>query len=274
MLLRLTLAFCVAQVCAFPLSARTVEDLSRLLRLDEVIEVMRDEGLAYGRDLEAELFPGTGGARWDGVVDGIYDSAAMLRRFEAVFGPEMAADPQALQASLDFFGSERGQQIVELELAARRALLDDAVEEAAKARVEEMRRSDDPRLDLITRYAEANDLIEQNVAGALNSNLAFYRGMLAGGAFEGGLSEGDMLADVWSQEAEIRADTQDWLLPFLALAYDPLSDDDLQAYVAFSETPPGQTLNSALFSGFDRLFGTISEDLGRAAAQMIASQDL
>jgi hypothetical protein len=274
MLLRLTLALGLAQFCAFPLAARTVEDLSRLLRLDEVMEVMRDEGLAYGSDLEAELFPGAGGARWDGMVSGIYDSAAMLRRFEAVFGPDMAADPVALEASIDFFGSARGQQIVELELAARRALLDEAVEEAAKARVEEMRRSDDPRLDLVTRYAEANDLIEQNVAGALNSNLAFYRGMLAGGAFEGGLTESDMLADVWSQEAEIRGETQDWLLPFLTLAYDPLSDEDLQDYVAFSETPAGQTLNTALFAGFDVLFGTISEELGRAAAQMIASQDL
>lgn len=274
MLLRLTLALGLAQICAFPLAARTVEDLARLLRLDEVMGVMRDEGLAYGRDLEAELFPGAGGARWGGMVEGIYDSDAMLRQFEDVFRTEMAADPVALEASLDFFGTELGQQIVELELAARRALLDEAVEEAAKARVEDMRRSDDPRLELITRYAEVNDLIEQNVAGALNSNLAFYRGMVAGGAFEGGLSESDMLAEVWSQEAEIRTDTQDWLLPFLTLAYDPLSDDDLQAYVAFSELPPGQTLNSALFAGFDMLFGTLSEDLGRAAAQMISGQDL
>jgi hypothetical protein len=274
MLNRFALAFGLAQFCAFPVAAEGVEDLSRLLRLDEVMAVMRDEGLDYGRDLEAELFPGTGGVRWTGAVGDIYDSDAMLRRFEQVFAPRMAADPEALDATLDFFGSERGQRIVELEIAARRALLDEAVEEVAEARVEEMRRTDDPRLDLITRYAEVNDLIEQNVAGALNSNLAFYRGMVEGGAFEGGLTEDEMLADVWSREGEIRDDTADWLLPFLAMAYDPLSDDDLRAYVAFSETAPGQTLNAALFASFDALFGDLSRDLGRAAAQMISSQDL
>lgn len=274
MLHRYVLALGLLHVCAFPVAAGSVEELTRLLRLDEVMAVMRDEGLKYGGDLEGELFPAAGGARWAAAVDDIYDSGAMLRRFEQVFAPGMAADPQALDATLDFFGSERGQRIVELEIAARRALLDEAVEEVAEARVQEMRSTDDPRLDLILRYAEVNDLIEQNVAGALNSNLAFYRGMVEGGAFEGGLTESEMLADVWSREEEVRNDTEEWLLPFLAMAYDPLTDDDLLAYVAFSGTPPGQTLNTALFAGFDALFEALSRDLGRAAAQMMSGQDL
>lgn len=274
MLLRTAFVLGITQVCAFPIAARTTDELSRLLRIADVMAVMRDEGVVYGSDLQAELFPGADEARWQGVVAGIYETGAMQQRFDAVFGPEMAANPAALEATLEFFASERGQQIVELELAARRALLDEAVEEVAKARVDEMRRDDDPRLRTITRYADANDLVELNVAGALNANLAFYRGMVSGGAFEGGLTESEMLADVWSQETEVRRETQEWLFPFLTLAYQPLSDDDLRAYLRFSETPPGQVLNAALFAGFDAVFEALSQDLGLAAAQMMSSQDL
>lgn len=274
MLQRITLVFCVVLASAVPLSAGTTADLVRLLRIEDVMEVMREEGLEYGADLQAELFPGSGAARWPGLVADIYQTDAMLRRFDDVFGPEMAADPVALTASLDFFASEQGRRIVELELAARRALLDEAVEEVARAQVARMRRDDDPRVRMITRFAEANDLVERNVAGALNANLAFYKGMVVGGAFEGGLTEGEILADVWSQEPEVRREIDEWLFPFLAMAYQPLSDDDLRAYLAFSETPSGQVLNAALFAGFDAMFADISRDLGLAAALMMSGQDL
>jgi hypothetical protein len=274
MLLRFARSFCVVLASALPLSAETTGDLTRLLRIDDMMEVMRDEGLDYAADLQSELFPGAGTPRWLGLVADIYATDAMLQRFDAAFGAEMATDPAALRASLDFFATEQGQRIVELELAARRALLDEAVEEVAQAQVAELRRDDDPRLGMITRFAEVNDLIEQNVAGALNANLAFYRGMVAGGAFEGGLTEREILADVWSQEAEVRRETEKWLFPFLAMAYQPLSDDDLRAYLAFSESPAGQALNAALFAGFDATFEAISQDLGLAAAQMMSSQDL
>jgi hypothetical protein len=93
---------------------------------------------------------------------------------------------------------------------------------------------------MLRRFAEANDLIESNVAGALNANLAFLKAMAeaGGGGTVGGDAEA-MLAEVWGQEAAVRAETEAWLFPFLALAYQPLSDSDLEAYVAFSETPEG-----------------------------------
>jgi hypothetical protein len=254
--------------------AGTPEDLGRLLRLDDVMAVMREEGLAYGTELEAELFPGVGGARWQGMVDAIYDAGAMRRDFDAVFGPQMAADPGAMAETILFLDSDRGQRIVGLEIEARRALLDQAVEDAARVRLDAMRRDGDARLDLIERFAEVNDLIEQNVSGALNANLGFYRGLASGGLFEEAMTESDMLAEVWSQEPQVRADTRDWLFPFLALAYQPLSDADLEAYIDFSETAGGQALNAAMFAGFDRVFSAISEDLGAAAAQVMSGEDI
>jgi hypothetical protein len=274
MMLRCLLWSALLSAAATPLPADTVEDLGRVLRLDEMIDVMRAEGIAYGAELEGELFPGAGGARWQEMVDAIYDTGAMRDGFDRVFGPRLAAEPAALAQAVDFFASDRGQRIVTLEIEARRALLDGAVEDAARLRVEEMRREDDPRLELITRFVEVNDLIEQNVSGALNANLGFYRGLSAGGAFDAPMSDGEMLSEVWSQEAQVRSDAEDWVYPFLALAHEPLSDEDLRAYIVYSETASGQALNGAMFAAFDVVFTAISEQLGAAAARLMFGQDI
>lgn len=252
----------------------TAERLARVLLIPEVIAVMRDEGIEYGLSMEDELFPGRGGSDWAVAVDLIYDAATMQRRFETVFAAELGDDAALAAAIEGFFGDDRGQRILTLEVEARRALMDDAVEDAARARAEEMAAADDPRMAALKRFAEINDLVESNVMGALNANLAFYRGMAEGGAFGDDMTEEQMLSDVWAQEPDIRSETEDWLYPYLAMAYGPLPDEDLAAYSAFSETPEGKRMNAALFAAFDAVFVAISRDLGRAAARQLMGQDI
>lgn len=252
----------------------TVARLSSVLLIPDVIAVMRDEGVDYGLSIEDELFPGRGGADWARAIDLIYDAPTMQRRFEAVMGAQMGDDAALVQAIEGFFATDRGQRILRLEVEARRALMDEAVEDAARARAEEMAAADDPRMAALRRFAEVNDLVESNVMGALNANLAFYRGMAEGGAFGDDMTEDQMLSDVWAQEPAIRAETEDWLYPFLAMAYGPLGDDDIAAYTAFSETAEGRRMNAALFAAFDAVFVAISRDLGRAAARQMIGQDI
>lgn len=251
-----------------------VAALTEAMRIGEVMSIMREEGVEYGGTLEEEMFPGRGGSEWRAVVGLIYDTATMRSRFDAVFAREMVADPEAMAAATEFFTSDLGARIIELEIEARRALLEDAVEEAARVMAEDMMAGGEPRMDALQAFAETNDLIESNVSGALNANLAFYKGLAEGGALEDDIPEDQMLADVWSQEPEVRADTEDWLYSYLALAYQPLSDDDLAAYHAFSDTPAGQKLNAALFAAFDEMFTQMSFDLGRAAARQMQGEDI
>ena len=128
--------------------------------------------------------------------------------------------------------------------------------------------------DLVTQFIDANDLIETNVVGAMNSNYAFYQGLLAGGAFPYELTEEQVLADVWGQEPEIRQNTTEWLYSFFILAYQPLPQEDLETYIAFSETEAGAALNDALFAAFDGMFEDISQALGLAASRYMGGQDL
>ena len=255
-------------------TAVTAADLSRILQIPGIIAVMRLEGLEYGRSLEAEMFPGRGGDAWGATVALVYDEPTMLKRFQAAFATALEGDPASRTAVAAWFDTTLGQKILTLEIEARRALMDKAVEAAAQARADQMVADADPRMTALRDFAVANDLIEENVQGALNANLGFYQGMGQAGAFGNDMTEEQMLADVWGQESDIRTETEAWLFPFLALAYAPLSDADLQGYTDFSRTPAGQRMNTALFAAFDAVFVQISRDLGRAVAHQMTGDDI
>jgi hypothetical protein len=175
---------------------------------------------------------------------------------------------------VDFFASDLGQRVVELEIEARRALLDDASEEASKVAWAELQASGGPRLEALERFVTVNDLVESNFSGALNANLAFYRGMDEGGAFGGEMTEEQMLSDVWAQEPEVRESTTEWVYSYLNLAYGPLSDEDLDTYTAFSDSEPGRKVNRALFAAYGEVFNPISTALGVAVARQLQGQDI
>lgn len=243
-----------------------------LLMLPDIISVMREEGMSYGATIGQDLFAGPPSDDWQAKVSHIYDFDVMVGIVREDF--ETSLSDVDLTPMIDFFGSDQGQMIIGLEVSARTALLDDAVEEASEEMAAAAIADDDPRMALVQEFVAVNNLIETNVAGALNSNLSFYGGLVDGGAFGGALSEEDILTDVWGQESEIRDNTTEWIHSFLFMAYQPLDDEDLHAYIAFSETDAGTDINRAMFESFDRLFNGISRSLGRAAATEMTSQEL
>lgn len=274
-MLRHTAAAVLSLALAMPVfaqSAARVDPVLDALAMPELLTIMREEGLGYGARLEADMFPGKGRAGWSQTLEGIYSVERMEAAIRAGMDTELAGTD--LAPILDFFGSEQGVRIVELELAARRAMLDEAVEEAATVAWRELESTGSPRWSLLTEFAAVNDLIESNVAGALTSNYAFYTGLIDGRALGPGMTEEEVLGDVWSQEPSIREDTVNWVYSFTALAYQPLSDGELQAYLDFMATDEGRALNAALFSAFNALFADISRDLGLGAARYLAGQDI
>jgi hypothetical protein len=260
--------------CVAPgLNAATEAELETLfdaIGAPELMQIMREEGLEQAEDLRDEMFPGRGGSGWTAIAGRVYDTDRMTATLRAKFDAELADTDIA--PLVQFFTSERGREIVRLELEGRRALMQPGVEDAARETFERLEDDADPRVGQIQRFVVANDLIELNVMGAMNASLAFFQGMAAGGGFD--LGEEQMLSEVWSQEADIRDDTTGWLYAYLIFAYQPLDDADLDAYSALSETAAGRGLNRALFAGFDRVFVDISFSLGQAVSQFMTSEDL
>ncbi|KQB97997.1 ribosomal protein L21 [Loktanella sp. 1ANDIMAR09] len=262
----------VAPLWAQGRDADKVDQLFDALGMPQLIEIMREEGLAYGETLATDMLPGGRSAEWSMAVSAIYDVEMMTEEVRGVLGEALEGDD--VDAMLAFFTSEQGVRIVGLEISARRALLDDAVEEASKENAAIAMMDETPRFQMVQDFIDANDLIEANVIGALNSNYAFYTGLIDGGAMPAGITLETALQDVWAQEPMVRADTVEWLFSFLLMAYQPLSDEELEAYLAFSRSDAGQDMTNALFEAFNGMFDDISRALGLASSRFMLTQEL
>ncbi len=257
-----------------PAVAADIKALTETMQFAELVGILRQEGLDYGTQLEADMFPGAGGQGWQATMALIYDAPRMEAALGEALTRELAKSPGDIADMQAFFGSDLGQKVLKLEIEARRTLLDDAAEEAARIAWEDLGSGETARVEQLERFVASNDLIESNVMGALNASLAFYQGMQEGGAFGGEMTEEQMLTDVWGQEADVRQQTTEWLFPYLTLAYGPLTDEELDSYIAFSESAQGQVLNAALFVAFDEVFTPISRALGVAVARQMSGQDI
>jgi hypothetical protein len=244
------------------------------MQLDDLFIVLREEGLAYGADLEADMFPSGGGHGWNQAVAEIYDTPRLRANFNQQLRAGLASDPKAMAEIVDFFGSDLGRRIVALEIGARRAMLDETSEDAARVAADKGRATRDPRFRQIDRFIEVSDLIEMNVAGSLSGTLAYLTGLNEAGVNGEILPAEDIIRQVWDQEAQIRDDTGNWLQSYLGLAYAPLTEAEMDRYIAFWETPAGQRLNAVLFTAFNQVFSGVSRSLGHAAGQAMLGQDI
>lgn len=241
-----------------------------VLRLPEVTQLLSNEGLGYADILNAEMLNGQGGAGWYLQVAAIYDPVRMVEIVRTELESELTSTQ--VEEAIAFYGSALGNKIVRFENSARATIQDADVEEAARARYLGLEGTDDPRLALVDRYIASGDMVNRNLSSALNSNVQFLRGLVEGGAIE--MSEDEILADVSSDIEATRADTTSWLFGFLLLAYSPLNDAELEAYITFSNTKAGQTLNRALFTGFGMAYDGISYALGSTIALNMTAQEL
>ncbi|WP_342075692.1 DUF2059 domain-containing protein [Yoonia sp. SS1-5] len=252
--------------------AEKTDALFAVLGLDDILSIMRTEGLAYGETIAADMFPGNGGPQWNAMVSQIYDEQMMFEEVRGALGEELEGDD--IDAMLAFFSTPLGEKIIGLEVSARRALLDDAVEAASKDSAAIAMADETDAYLRVKEFVTVNDLIETNVVGALNSNYAFYMGLMDGGAMPESMTPDTALNDIWSQEDQIRADTTEWIYSFLLMAYQPLTADELRAYTKFSQTEAGKDMNAALFVAFNGMFDDISRSLGLAASRFLISQEL
>ena len=246
--------------------------LAELVRVGDIARILRDEGLAHAADIAENMFPDRSANAWTLTVDGIYDAPSMQMQMEEALAEALSADEA--EPIIEFLGSDLGQKIVGLELTAREAYAEDSVEDAAKDAWAIIDDENTTRAQMIDRFVEVNDLLEENVASGLTANYEFLAGLNEGGAFPEPMSDDMMLAEAYSSEGELRSDTEEWLGSFLNLAYDALTDAELSDYIAFSATKAGRDFNRALFAGFDAMYDGISRALGRAAAVEMVSQDI
>lgn len=245
-------------------------ELAELTQVGPLLQIVATEGARHGLGLEESLFPGRGGAEWAGLVARIQSPERLKQILDDAFREAMReADLAAVHG---FFSSDLGRRVAAREVASRRSMLDadaerDAMRASAGGGAEPIDASIDTLIDEL-------DLVANNVSGGLNANYAFYRGLGDGGALRKRMTETEMLAMVWGQEPDIRRATSRWLRAHLTLAYGVLSDDEMDRYVGFMSSPEGRRYSAAMFEGFGVVFERTSYELGRAAADFMARQDI
>lgn len=244
--------------------------LFEALMQPDVIAIMSAEGIDYAGQIADEMLMGHVSDHWSTVISQLYDPQQMEEAAFAAFERSLAG--QDVDAMLAFYATDPGRQSVLLEVDARRAVSDPDILDAATAAAIDAHGT--PRFDQITAYIEVNDLIEKNISAALNDNYAFLLGLYDGGAMDGQTSPESLISDVWAQEAELRSSTSEWVYGFMNMAYQPLSDADLDRLIAFSHTEAGQGVNRALFDAYSTLYEEISRALGLQVAQMMMVSEL
>lgn len=269
-MIRILLLSLALPVGAWAASPEELERLHEALSSDELMQILSEEGIEQSQDLQAEMFPGRGGVGWAATANRIYAPERLERIFRDAFAA--ALEDNDMASVLEFYEGETGSKIARLEIDARRAIMSEDVENAAREAFQQIEDDGSPRVDLLETFADLNDLVDRNVTGALNASLAFYRGLASGDGFD--MSEEQMLGEVWGQEADIREDTTGWIFGYMTFAYETLSDDELRAYVDMAGTEAGGDLNRALFAGFDAVFLDVSYALGQATARFSVGDEL
>lgn len=239
------------------------------LKLSELIHIMRSEGLEYAATLNIEMLNGQGSAVWEDQIGAIYDTQLMSE----VVRKEIATIPEnQLRQINQFYGSNLGAKIVDLEIAARIAMTDNDIRNIAEDNYQIALAQDPKSLLQVNLIVSEGDLIERNVTAALTSNYRFYLGLVDGGSFDA--SEQEVIEQTWEQEDEIRLNTVKWMMGYLLLSYQSLDEAEMIELINFKKTRAGRALNAAIFDGFGAMYGDISYTLGRAVALNIVVPDL
>ena len=116
------------------------------------------------------------------------------------------------------------------------------------------------------------ELVEQNLKGAFASQYGFLTELSK--ATDINLSQDQILSLLSGSEEDLRKEVTDWLMGYSYMAYQPLSDDDLQLYLDFLATTSGKALNGALFNVFNALSVKTSSALGELIALLREARDL
>ncbi|MEL6466245.1 MAG: hypothetical protein AAFQ58_14870 [Pseudomonadota bacterium] len=236
-----------------------VDRLIDAMGVPQLIAAFVTEGVEAGESIDDAFLNGQGGAVWADTVGQLYDAQRMEAELRTTMAEEL--EPEVAAQALLFFESEMGARIIDLEVQARQAFLDEMVEETAKATPE-------AQGEAVTDFLLIRDLIERNTDVAVAAQAAFLEGFSETSGRAGDAPDMDQL------RARILVDTESWLRGYNALVQSAMTEDEIEIYTAFWDTEVGSAIDDALFAGFGQSYNTLSYALGQAAGHLAPQNEL
>ena len=210
---------------------------------------------------------------WDQAAKEAFPSDALFEEITA--NMDGLLDEDVLGPSRAFLLSDLGRRVTALEEQAQSAELSmDVINEEGAQILSDLIRTSAGRLDDYKRLIDALGAIDSETASAMNLNYAIQLGMSQSGKLPFSLSEAEILSLVASQEDSIRAQIREQIYINFAYTYYDLSDEDLEAYIAFLTSRAGRSLYSAIQVATETVVSQRATIFGRRLMELQGIQEL
>ena len=247
------------------------DKLFKALHMDEIVEIIRAEGIEEAtRTAEIYLRSKGKNGTFRSDIDILYDPKNLSTFL--VEGIANRLSKKDVELVLVFYNGSLGAKIAQLEASARLAISDNAIKSMAIETAKSAGSKDLQRYKMLKENINELELVEYNMKGALASQYGFLTALSRSADIN--LSQDRILSMLSGSEEELREEVSAWLMGYSYMAYQPLSDDDLQLYLDFLMSTSGKALNAALFDVFNALSVKTASALGGFIASSRQARDL
>ena len=212
------------------------------------------------------------GTLWQRTADDVFDVAQMQTMALDIL--EQTLSDELLSHAAEFYASDLGQRLVEVENAAH--MLEDTTEkkDVGQALVTDWTQSGNARLGLFERMTQASGSIETSLAMHQELQVRFLLAASAAGVLPFRLDEGALRALMKENEEEVAGLILESSLAGSAFTYRDFSDDELESYVTALEHPQMQQVYELLAAVQFEITVDRFEQLAFRLADLVAGEDL
>ncbi len=182
--------------------------------------------------------PGVFGSEWTRVSGEVFDVPLMHDMALDILEETLSDD--LLAHAAEFYASDLGQRLVEVENASHMHEDDDAKREAGRALVGDWVQDANPRLEIIRRMNAAIDSTGTGARAFQEIQFRFLIAASAAGILELNVDPEDLRAMLAADEDRLRLALRESGLAGAAYTYESLSDEDLTTYAEALEHPKMQ----------------------------------
>lgn len=205
---------------------------------------------------------------WAVAVEGIFDADRLVAAAEAEM--EGKFTEVELRDLYTYFSSPLGRQVTALEIAEAESDQTDAREAEGNRLWKNLETEDPDRLALYVRMIEGLDALDTAEVVALNTVYGLMVGMFA----EAGVpvTPEATRALIKAATADLRQDVEKTVRASAALTYRDLSNEDLEKYVEFLETPAGARYYSIAQQALDSVLSRSARELGSRLVKAVGTR--
>ncbi|EDQ04634.1 hypothetical protein OIHEL45_13075 [Sulfitobacter indolifex HEL-45] len=267
------MAFVVLVALALPLRAAERGALERFLEVtgfDVALDSIRlsADSAPEMLGLQTEDF----GSEWSRLVQDVFDTDLMHGMAMDILAETLSDDQ--LEHAADFYASDLGKRLVEVENKAHMTEDDGLKAESGAAIIAGLAGIESPRLETLRRLNVASDVEEISVRAIQEVQIRFLLAAAGAGVIELQMEEPDLREAMRAQADELGAQIAENALANGAYTYQSFSDDDLEAYAEALEHPKMQQVYTLMNAVQYEIMANRFEAVAARLAAMQPSQDL